>query len=115
MPGHRYTQSEYALQQVVETFRNLLYSLQEHRLIHTYQVVFRFCQLEGIDFLVLRYLNTGQLPFKEFSGEWLYNEEEWFISTEETVCGIDLDWEFLLQSNEKLSLRMRGGEKEISR
>jgi len=38
MPGHRYTQSEYALQQVVETFGNLLYSLHKHHLTHTYQV-----------------------------------------------------------------------------
>jgi len=115
MPGHRYTQSEYALQQVVETFGNLLYSLQENHLTHTYQVVFRFCQLEGIDYLVLRYLNTGLLPFEEFSEEQWYDDEAWYISTEETVCGIGLDWLFSLQRNEKLSLRIRRGKKEILR
>jgi len=38
-------------------------------------VVFGFCELEGIDYLVLIYLNTGAFPFKEFSEEWLYDEE----------------------------------------
>jgi len=75
MPGHRYTKSEYALHQVVETFGNPLYSLKEHHQIHTYRVVFRCCQLEGIDYLVLRYLNTGALPFEELSEEWLYDGE----------------------------------------
>jgi len=69
MPGHKYTPSEYALQQVVELFGNLLFSLEEQFLPHTYQVVFRFCELENIDYLVLRYLRTGLLPFEEFSEE----------------------------------------------
>jgi len=67
MPGHRYTQSKYALQQVVETFGNLLFTLEEQRLTHTYRVVYHFCELENIDYLVLRYLRTGLLPFEEFS------------------------------------------------
>ena len=67
MPGHRYTQSEYALHQVLESFGNLLYNLEEQRLTHTYRVVLRFCELENIDYLVLRYLRTGLLPFEEFS------------------------------------------------
>jgi len=74
MPGHRYTPYEYALQRVVELFGNLLFSLQEHNLIHTYQVVLRFAQLENIDYLVLRYLNTGLLPFEEFSEDPYSNE-----------------------------------------
>jgi len=61
MPGHRLTQSEYALQQIVELFGNLLFSLHEHKLTHTYRVVLCFAQLENIDYLVLRYLNTGLL------------------------------------------------------
>jgi len=69
MPGHRYTQSEYALQQVVESFGNLLFSLEEQCLTHTYRVVYHFCELESIDYLVLRYLRTGLLPFEEFSPE----------------------------------------------
>jgi len=67
MPGHNYTQSQFALHQVVESFGNLLFSLEEQRLYHTYRVVFRFCELENIDYLVLRYLRTGLLPFEEFS------------------------------------------------
>jgi hypothetical protein len=66
MPGHQYTPAVYALQKVVESFGNFLSELAEHRLTHTYAVVFRFCQLENIDYLVLRYLNTGALPFEEF-------------------------------------------------
>jgi hypothetical protein len=60
---------------VVECFRNLLFKLAEHHLTHTYAVVFRFCQLENIDYLVLRYLKTGVLPFEEFSEVWLCDEE----------------------------------------
>jgi len=115
MPGHRYTQYEYALQQVVELFGNLLFSLHDHNLTHTYQVVFRFVQIENIDFLVLRYLNIGLLPFEEFSKDQWYDAEIWFTSTEEKGCGIGSDWEFSLIRNEKLSPRLRRGEKEIFR
>jgi len=69
MPGHRYTQSEYALSQVVEHFGNLLFSLEEQRLPHIYDLVFRLGVLENIDYLVLRYLRLGLLPFEEFSEE----------------------------------------------
>jgi hypothetical protein len=75
MPGHQYTQAEYALQQKVESFGRLLSELEEHRLTHTYAVVLLWCQLEGIDYLVLRYINTGALPFEEFSEEWLFDGE----------------------------------------
>jgi hypothetical protein len=75
MPGHQYTQAEYALQQKVESFGRLLSELEEHRLGHTYAVVFRWCQLENIDYLVLRYINTGALPYEEFSEEWLFDGE----------------------------------------
>jgi hypothetical protein len=75
MPGHHYTPAEYALQQKVESFARLLSELEEHRLTHIYAVVFRFCQYENIDFLVLRYLNTGALPFEEYSEEWLFDGE----------------------------------------
>jgi hypothetical protein len=75
MSGHRYTQTEYALQRVVKSFGLLLYELAEYHLTHTYTVVFRFCQLENIDYLVLSYLNTGDLPFEEFSEEWLFDVE----------------------------------------
>jgi hypothetical protein len=75
MPGHEFARGEYAVQRVVESFGNLLFKLAEHRLTHTYAVVFRFCQLKSIDFLVLRYLNTGALPYEEISEEWLFNGE----------------------------------------
>jgi len=75
MPGHQLTQSKYALQQVVEHFGNLLFTLEEQSLTHTYRVVIRFCELKNIDYLVLRYLNSGALPFEEFSEEWLFPGE----------------------------------------
>jgi len=75
MPGPQYTPAEYALQKIVESFSNLLSELAEHHLTHTYGVVCRFCECENIDYLVLRYLNTGALPFEEFSEEWLFEGE----------------------------------------
>jgi len=75
MSGRHLTQSEYTLQRVVGLFGNLLSQLEESHLTDTYQVVFRFCQLENIDYLVLRYLNTGPLPFEEWAGEWLHEGE----------------------------------------
>ena len=65
MPGHQYTPAKYALQKIVESFDNLLFELAENHLTHTYAVVFRFCQLENLDYLGLRYLNTGALRFEE--------------------------------------------------
>ena len=50
-------------------------SLQELNLTHIYQLVFGFAQLENIDYLVLRYLNTGLLPFEEFSEDLLFDDE----------------------------------------
>jgi hypothetical protein len=75
MSGQRLTQSEYALQQIVGLFGTLLIQLEEAHLTHAYQMVFRFCQLENIDYLVLRYLNTGALPFEEWAEEWLFDGE----------------------------------------
>jgi hypothetical protein len=75
MPGHQYTPAEYALQRIVDSFGKLPFELEEHRLTHIDAVVFRFCQLENIDYLVLRYLNTGALPFEEYSEEWLFDGE----------------------------------------
>jgi len=115
MPGRSLTQSEYAIQKIVELFGNLLFSLHEHNLTHTYHMVFRFAELENIDYLVLRHLNTGLLPFEELSEDLLFNGEAWFISTEETDCGIGLEREFSLFGNEKLSLRIRRGKTEMLR
>jgi len=75
MPGHQYTPAEYALQQKVESFGRLLSELAEHSVTHIYAVVLHFCRLENIDYLVLRYINTGASPFEEFSEEWLFDGE----------------------------------------
>jgi hypothetical protein len=73
MSGHQYTQTEYALQRVVASFWNLLSKLAGHHLTHTYALIFHFCQLENIDCLVLRYLNTGPLPFEKYFELWLFD------------------------------------------
>jgi hypothetical protein len=73
MSGQHLRKSEYALQQAVGLFGDLLFQLEEAHLTHTYHTVFHFCQLENIDYLVLRYLNTGVLPFEELAKEWLFN------------------------------------------
>jgi hypothetical protein len=79
MSGHCLTQSEFALQQVVELFGNLLIQLAEAHLTRTYQEVFHFCQLENINYLVLRYLNTGALQFEELAEEWHFDGQVWSI------------------------------------
>jgi len=75
MSGRRLTQSEHAIQQVVVLVGELLSQLAEAGLTHTYQDVFRFCEFEDIDYLVLRYLNTGQPPYEEWAEEWLHEGE----------------------------------------
>jgi hypothetical protein len=75
MPGHHYTPAEYALQQKVESFARLLSELEEHCLTRIYAVVLLFCQYENIGYLVLRYLNTGALPFEEYSEAWSFDGE----------------------------------------
>ena len=115
MPGHRYTQSEYALHQVVEHFSNLLFNLEQHHLTHTYRVVLHFSKLDNIDYLVLRYLNTSLLPFEQVSEEWLFDGEVWFIYTKATDFGIGLDWLLLEHRCQRLSLMIRRGKKEFLR
>jgi len=75
VPGHLYTLAMYVLEKIVENFGKLLLQLKDHHLIHTYRVVLHFCQLENIDYLVLRYINTGALPSNKYSGEWLFDGE----------------------------------------
>jgi len=48
--------------------------------------------MENIDFLLLRYLNTGVLPAEEFSEEWLHKGEVKSFCVSETVSGIVSIW-----------------------
>jgi len=66
---------EFAQQQKVKYFGNLLCQLEEHHLTHIYRGVFLFGKYEGIRYLVLKYLNTSTLRFKEFSEDWLLDDE----------------------------------------
>jgi hypothetical protein len=63
MSGQHLTQSEYALQQIVIVFGELLIQLDEARLTRIYQDIFRFCKLENISYLVSRFGNTGEPRF----------------------------------------------------
>jgi len=67
MSGQQLTQSEYALQCIVESFGDLLFQLAEAGLTHTYLDVFGFCELENIGYMDLRYLKTGALPDEEWA------------------------------------------------
>jgi len=127
MPGHRYTPAEYALQKVVECFGILLSELAEHYLNHTYTGVLCVCQLENIDFLMLRYIKTGALPFEEYSEEWLSSGEVLSMGKSETAVGTISTWKdcrlrcwnsrlgkrMLLLKCKRLSLRIRRAKKEI--
>jgi hypothetical protein len=81
MSGHHYTPAEYTLQQAVECRSNLFVQLEELRLFHINRVVFHSCESDNIGCLVLRYLNTGALPFQEVSQNWLYDDEAQSLST----------------------------------
>jgi hypothetical protein len=76
MPGHHSAPAEFVLRRIVESFGNHLFQLEELHLTHIYRVVFCFCKDKNIGYLVLRYLNTGALPFEEFSEDWLIDSEE---------------------------------------
>jgi hypothetical protein len=75
-------------------------------------VVFRFCDLENIEYLVLRYLNTGTLPCEEFSEEWLFDGEGTFSSILAMVVGDGLIWKLVQDAGKWLSFRKKRGEKE---
>jgi len=75
MSGQPLTTYKYALQRSVVLFAELLTQLEEAGLTHTYRDVLCFCELENIDYLVLRYLNTGLAPFEEWAEEWLHDRE----------------------------------------
>jgi hypothetical protein len=55
-------------------------------------VVFHFCQLENIDYLVLKYFNTGVLQYEECSKEWLSKGDILSTSIWKTAAGIGLVW-----------------------
>jgi len=75
MSGAHLSQSEYALHRVVMLFGELLIQLDEAGLTLTYRDVLRYCELENIHYLVLRYVNTGAGPFEEWAEDWLHEGE----------------------------------------
>jgi len=75
-------------------------------------VVFHFFKLKNISYLVLRYLNTGGLPFEEFSKEWLLDGEVCYTYISKTDSGGGLLFWQLLKKVKRLSLRIRRGQRE---
>jgi hypothetical protein len=49
--------------------------LDEAGLTSTYRDVLRYCELENIHYLVLRYVTTGAGPYEEWAEEWLHDGE----------------------------------------
>jgi hypothetical protein len=75
MSGAHLSPYEYALHKVVVLFGELLIQLDEAGLFHTYRDVLRYCKLENIQYLALRYVNTGAGPYEEWAEEWLHEGE----------------------------------------
>jgi hypothetical protein len=92
MAAGYFTQSEYTLQQVVVLFGELLSPLAEAGVTGTDWDIFHFWTLENNGYLVLRYLNTGEPPFKEWAQEWLHHREVESSYTNVTDFGQHLIW-----------------------
>jgi hypothetical protein len=56
-------------------FGELLIPLDEAGLTLTYRDLLRYCELQNINYLVLRYVNTGAGPFEQWAEEWLHSGE----------------------------------------
>jgi hypothetical protein len=55
----------------------------------------RYYELENINNLILRYMNTGAGRYEEWSEEWLHDDEVFSSYTIETDCGEGLTWRAL--------------------
>jgi hypothetical protein len=63
------------MHKVVVLFGELLIQLDEAGFTHTDRDIWRYCELENIDYLVLRYVNTGAGPYEEWAEDWLHDGE----------------------------------------
>jgi len=63
MSGRRLRESEYIIQQVILYFGELDFQLVKAGVNGTNREGLFLWELENIDCLVFRYLNTGELPF----------------------------------------------------
>ena len=84
--GWRLTKSEYTLQLVIILFGKLLSHLAEAGFTCTDHNLCRICEIENINHLVLRYLNTGASPFQEWAEECLRKGKVYSSYTKERVC-----------------------------
>jgi hypothetical protein len=110
MSGARPSHYEYALHKVVVLFGELLIQLVEADLTRTYRDVLRYCELENIHYLVLRYVNTGAAPYEEWAEEWLHDVEAESFCSKETGCGGDLIWCALTSRTQEVESWERRGK-----
>jgi hypothetical protein len=66
--------------------------LEEAGLNHTYRDVLHICELKIINYLVLRYPNTGAPPFEEWAEKWLHSGQVQSSCTKEKAFGEGLIW-----------------------
>jgi len=63
---------------VVVTFGDLISYYNEWSLTHIFQVLTYSAIIAGVGYKVYRYITTSVLPYKEWSEEWPWtDEEEW--------------------------------------
>jgi len=115
MSGHRYTPAEYTLHRIVKSLGNLLFQFEEAHSTHTYWLILHFCQLEKINYLVLRYLNTCVLPFEEFSEDSLFDDEGWSLSIWGMATGDVSNWQLLQGEGKRSSFGKKQRDKEKTR
>jgi len=74
--GPAITLSQYTLQKNFKLLSDLIFQLQEQRLVHISIVVYSFMHSVGIGNLVHLYFAAGSLSFDEFSHRWCRNDRE---------------------------------------
>jgi len=115
MPRNWLNQHEYALLRVVQAYGYVLYKLAKHHWTNTYGVVYHFCELQNIAYLVVTHLNTGVLWSEYFTPECLFNREVYCSSRLKAGIGIGLIWRLFQGRGKWLSVRKRWHEKEGNR
>jgi len=78
MSTQKVTQSQHALQKVVDTLSNLIHYYKEWSLAHISRIISHCAVIQGIGYKVSRYINTWLLTCKECFGVVIWTDEaEW--------------------------------------
>jgi hypothetical protein len=115
MSGAQLSPYEYALNKVIVLFGVLLIQLDEAGLTRTYRDVLRYCELENIHYLVLRYVNTGAGPYEEWAEERLHEVEVLSSYNKETGFGGDSICRALTSRTQEVESWERRGKMRIDR